>query len=129
MLHDSHIFSGFSVNDLAPTKQFYQDVLGIEVEETPPPMTLLHLDGGRVLVYPKPNHEAATYTVLNFNVSDIAAVVIDLTAKGVTFEHYDSEWIKTDEHGIADQMGRKMAWFTDPAGNILSIIQEAPATA
>jgi catechol 2,3-dioxygenase-like lactoylglutathione lyase family enzyme len=129
MLQDSHAFSGFSVNDLEAAKKFYGETLGLTVEE-PDNMGLhLALGGGtKVFVYPKADHQPATYTMLNFPVEDIDKTVDELTAKGVSFEHYDEEMLKTDEKGIARppsaDMGPTIAWFKDPAGNILSVIQQ-----
>ncbi len=116
-------FSSFSVDDIDKAKAFYADTLGVEVHTIPEGLDL-KLPGNSVFVYPKPNHEAATFTVLNLVVDDIAAAVSKLTGKGITFEQYDMEYMKTDERGIADQGPRKMAWFKDPAGNFLSLIQE-----
>ena len=129
MLKDTKAFSGFSVNDLAAAKEFYGNVLGLNVEEEPAPMDMLTLHlatGGEVLVYPKDDHTAATYTILNFPVEDIDKAVDDLVAKGVTFEQYEG---MTDEKGVArgisQNMGPDIAWFKDPAGNILSVLHNA----
>ncbi len=128
MFKDSPAFSGFSTNDLTKTKEFYSKVLGLEVEESPAPMSILtvHLATGTVIIYPKPDHIAAGFTVLNFPVDNIDAAVEDLAAKGVTFEQYDD---MTDEsgvmRGISRNMGPDIAWFKDPGGNILSILQTA----
>ncbi len=124
MLSDSPAFSGFAVPDIAAAREFYGGVLGIEVSEENDLMTL-HLPGGRdVLVYPKPDHEPATYTILNFPVNDVDRVVDGLTAAGVRFEVYDTEWLRTDERGVArGQGGPTIAWFRDPAGNILSVLE------
>ena len=120
MLRDSLAFSGFAVPDIAAAKAFYEDQLGLAVSEENDMLTL-HLGGGRdTLVYPKPDHVPATYTTLNFPVPDVDAAVDELTAKGVTFEKYEG----TDEKGIQREYGPTIAWFTDPAGNILSVIQE-----
>jgi catechol 2,3-dioxygenase-like lactoylglutathione lyase family enzyme len=119
MLGNSKAFSGFSVDDLAKAKAFYGDTLGLSVTEENG-MLQLHLAGDRnTLVYAKPNHEPATYTILNFPVDDVEAAVDDLVARGVTFEHYDF----TDPKGINRRGGPLIAWFTDPAGNILSVLQ------
>src|SRR6266568_4564519 len=99
MLHDSHAFSGFSTNDIAKAKAFYSEVLGLEVSEQNGMLTLALAGGGRVLIYPKDDHQAASFTVLNFPVSDIDAAVDQLTAAGVTFERY--EGLDQDERGIA----------------------------
>lgn len=122
MLTDSKAFSGFSVNDVPKAKQFYADVLGLRVTEENG-MLQLHLAGGRdVLVYPKPDHTPASFTILNFPVADIDAAVDDLVARGVTFERYAE--IPSDDKGIARGEGPAIAWFTDPAGNILSVLQD-----
>jgi predicted enzyme related to lactoylglutathione lyase len=129
MFKDSPAFSGFSTNDLAKAKDFYANTLGLEVDESPAPMSMLTLHlatGGAVLIYAKDDHAAATFTVLNFPVDDIDAAVKALADKGVTFEHYDG---MTDESGVARGLSRNMgpdiAWFKDPAGNVLSVLQES----
>ena len=126
MFKDTNAFSGFSVNDLQKAREFYGDILGLEVTEEMEDMVLgLHLAGGHsVMIYQKPNHEPATFTILNFEVSDIEKAVSDLKAKGVTFESYDLPGLKTDEDNISRGEGPTIAWFTDPAGNILSVIQK-----
>lgn len=129
MLKDSKAFSGFSVSDLKIAKDFYGDVLGLEVSEQKGMGLDLHLGNGtHVFLYPKEDHKAATYTVLNFPVDDIDTVVEELTKKGVKFEVYaDSKFIKQDGKGIARSedpaMGPNIAWFKDPFGNILSVLQ------
>ena len=129
MLQDSKAYSGFSVNDIPAAKQFYGETLGLEVTEQHG-MLNLHLGGGTVvLAYPKgEGHTPASFTVLNFPVDDIDKVVDELAAKGIQFEHYDSDMLKTDDKGIArglsKNMGPDIAWFKDPAGNILSVLQE-----
>lgn len=125
MFQNSKAFSSFSVDDLAKAKTFYQDLLEIEVADKDEVLEL-HVPGaGNVLLYPKPDHTPATFTVLNFSVSDISKAVAALEAKGVPFEDYDLPGIKTDEHHIFrdEHMGIKIAWFHDPAGNILSVIE------
>jgi catechol 2,3-dioxygenase-like lactoylglutathione lyase family enzyme len=123
MFRNAKAFSGFSVNDLDKAKAFYGDVLGVDVEESGPGLEL-HLGGGtNVLVYPKENHEPATFTILNFPVDDIDQAVEGLTAKGVTFEQYPE--FGTDAKGVARGEGPNIAWFKDPAGNILSVIEES----
>ena len=116
-------FSGFSVDDLAAAREFYAGVLGLEVSESDG-MLRLHLPGGRdVLVYPKPNHVPATFTILNFPVDDIDAAVADLSARGVQFERYDG--FAQDERGIQrDPNGPPIAWFTDPAGNVIAVLEQ-----
>lgn len=121
-------FSGFSVDDVAKAKAFYRDVLNLDVgEEGDMGILVLEPSGTKVIIYPKENHQPATYTVLNFEVEDIDKAVDELKEKGVVFERYDEGMIKTDERGIArgraSGMGPDIAWFKDPAGNILSILQ------
>ena len=123
MFGNTKAFSGFSVDDVPKAKAFYGDVLGLRVTEENGLLTL-HIAGDRpTLVYPKPDHTPATYTVLNFPVADIDAAVDGLAARGVTFERY--EGMGQDERGIFRGGGPFIAWFTDPAGNILSVLQEA----
>lgn len=127
MLKDSPAFSGFSVDDLAKAKDFYGNVLGLEVQEKGGMgLTLRLTTGTEVFIYPKPNHQPATFTILNFPVEDIDATVTELTAHGVQFEHYDEGMLKTDDKGIARsssvEEGPSIAWFKDPAGNILSVL-------
>lgn len=123
MLKDAPAFSGFSVTDVPKARDFYEGVLGLEVSEEHGNLEL-HLAGGNnVFVYPKPNHAPATFTVLNFPVENIEQTVDALRARGVQFEKYDGE-IKTDERGIFHGPGPKIAWFKDPAGNILSILED-----
>lgn len=122
-------FSGFSVKDLPAAKKFYQDVLGLTVKEEKGMGLQLQLpQGGQVFVYDKPNHVPATYTILNFVVDNIDEAVDALTKKGVTFEQYNTPEMPQDEKGIlrglTANMGPDIAWFTDPSGNILAILQE-----
>jgi catechol 2,3-dioxygenase-like lactoylglutathione lyase family enzyme len=127
MLRDAKAFSGFSVNDVSKAKDFYGSVLGLEVAEDNGFLEL-HLGGGNsVLVYPKPNHTPATYTVLNFPVDDVDKAVEELTQAGVRFEQYGGD-LKTDKKGIHRSRGGEtepegIAWFKDPAGNILSVLR------
>ena len=122
MLKDSPAFSGFSSNDLPRAKEFYSQTLGLEVTEENGMLTL-HLGGGKtVLIYPKDDHQPATYTTLNFPVKDIGAAVDELSRRGVEFERY-GEGSGQDERGIARGYGPPIAWFKDPAGNILSVLQ------
>ena len=124
MFKDTTAFSGFSVDDIPAAKAFYLETLGLEVTEADGMLTL-HLAGDRpTLVYPKPNHVPATYTILNFSVPDIEPVVDELSSRGVVFEHYTGTPGETDEQGIFRKGGPPIAWFTDPAGNILSVIQQ-----
>ena len=117
-------FSSFSVNDLKKAKEFYGQTLGLDISETPEGLEL-HTGNNTVFLYPKPNHTPASFTVLNFAVDDIEAAVADLNALGVNLEHYNLPDIKTDERGIArGPHGPTIAWFKDPAGNILSVLEE-----
>jgi catechol 2,3-dioxygenase-like lactoylglutathione lyase family enzyme len=126
MFKDAKAFSGFSVNDLAAAKAFYGKTLGLEVEETSPGLRLKIGGRSAIVVYEKADHAPATYTMLNFPVDDIDRAVDELTSKGVTFERYET---MTDDKGVArgisTSQGPDIAWFKDPAGNILSILQEA----
>jgi catechol 2,3-dioxygenase-like lactoylglutathione lyase family enzyme len=123
MLGESKAFSGFAVDDMEKAKAFYEDVLGLKTSEEHGLMTL-HLAGDRpTLVYPKDDHEPATYTILNFPVEDIDAAVDALMERGVAFEIYEDSG--QDEKGIMRQYGPPIAWFRDPAGNILSVLQLA----
>jgi catechol 2,3-dioxygenase-like lactoylglutathione lyase family enzyme len=127
MLKDTKAFSSFSVDDLQKAKTFYGQTLGLEVSEVPEMQGLLQLrlDGGNViLIYPKPNHTPATFTILNFPVSNVEQTVDTLTRLGVRFERYDDKDIKTDAKGIARGQGPDIAWFKDPAGNILSVLKQ-----
>ena len=126
MFKDTKAFSGFSVDDVVKAKTFYGDTLGVNVTEENGMLTL-HLAGGNnVLVYPKGSyHTPAAYTMLNFPVHDIDQAVADLSARGVKFEIYDMPELKTDASGIARGAGGPpIAWFKDPAGNILSVIEQ-----
>jgi catechol 2,3-dioxygenase-like lactoylglutathione lyase family enzyme len=121
MLKDSKAFSGFSSNDIPGSKTFYAETLGLDVSEEMGGLGLHLAGGGEVFIYPKDNHVPATFTVLNFPVEDVDAVVDQLTAAGVTFERYDG--FEQDEKGIArGGEGPTIAWFKDPAGNILSVL-------
>jgi catechol 2,3-dioxygenase-like lactoylglutathione lyase family enzyme len=123
MFADAKAFSGFAVDDLQKARDFYETTLGLHVSESNGLLTL-HLAGDRdTLVYPKPDFTAATYTILNFAVEDIDAAVDELTARGVRLERYDG--FGQDEKGIARAEGGPLiAWFTDPAGNILAVLQD-----
>jgi catechol 2,3-dioxygenase-like lactoylglutathione lyase family enzyme len=120
-------FSSFSVDDLKKAKEFYGQKLGLEVAETKEGLALRIAGGGEVFIYPKPNHEPATFTVLNFPVKEIDHAVDALHKLGVRFESYEGE-MKTDEKGIfrgaARGEGPNIAWFKDPAGNILSVLEQ-----
>jgi predicted enzyme related to lactoylglutathione lyase len=124
MLGKSPAFSGFSVDDVAKAKAFYGDTLGLEVSDEEMGLLQIKLgSGGTVMAYPKDDHAPATFTILNFPVDDIDATVDDLASRGVTFEHYDG--FDQDAKGIArGPEGPPIAWFTDPAGNILSVLEE-----
>jgi predicted enzyme related to lactoylglutathione lyase len=124
MLKNSKAFSGFSVNDIAKAKAFYGERLGLNVSESNGMLTL-HLAGDTaVLIYPKPNHTPATFTILNFPVDDIEKAVDQLSQAGVRFERYEGS-IKTDAKGIFRGGGPLIAWFKDPAGNVLSVLEES----
>jgi len=125
VLTDSPAFSGFSVDDADRARQFYEETLGLRVTVMPEMGGLLrlHLGGGtEVLVYAKPDHVPATFTVLNFPVPDIEKAVDELVGRGVRFEHYEDP--PTDEKGIMRAGGPLIAWFTDPAGNVFSVLQQ-----
>ncbi|MQA72737.1 MAG: VOC family protein [Solirubrobacterales bacterium] len=122
MFANTKAFSGFAVDDVERAREFYGETLGLETSEEHGLITL-HLAGDRgTLVYPKPDHTPATYTILNFPVDDIEAAVDELTGRGVSFERY--EGADQDERGIFRGEGPYIAWFKDPAGNILSVLQE-----
>lgn len=127
MLQDSKAFSGFSVDNQAKAKEFYEDVLGLNVKDDGMGLEL-KLNGVTLFIYEKANHQPATFTVLNFQVDDIEKAVDELVAKGVTFERYDNMPAQQDERGImrgrATNDGPDIAWFKDPAGNVLSVLQE-----
>jgi catechol 2,3-dioxygenase-like lactoylglutathione lyase family enzyme len=125
MLADSPAFSGFSVNDLESARRFYTDTLGLRVADVPEMGGLLRLhlgSGADVLVYAKDDHTPASFTVLNFPVPDVEQAVDQLAARGVTFERYENP--PTDEKGIMRAGGPLIAWFTDPAGNVFSVLQQ-----
>ncbi len=114
-------FSGYSADDIDAARAFYADVLGVPLQESMGSLNLELAGGQRVFIYPKPNHEPATFTVLNFEVPDIDAAVDELTSRGVTFERY--EGMDQDAKGVVRDNGPLIAWFKDPAGNILSVLQ------
>jgi catechol 2,3-dioxygenase-like lactoylglutathione lyase family enzyme len=124
MLANSKAFSGFAVDDLDKARTFYADTLGLNVEPMEgAPMLTLRLAGDRpTLIYAKPDHTPADYTILNFPVDDIDAAVEELAARGVTFERYDG--MKQDDKGVMREQGPPIAWFKDPAGNVLSVLQQ-----
>ena len=127
MFKDTKAFSSFSVDDLQKARQFYGQTLGLELSQTAEGLALRIAGGGQVFIYPKPNHTPASFTVLNFPVDAIEQAVDELTKRGVRFEHYDGD-IKTDGKGIHRSTragaGPHIAWFKDPAGNILSVLEE-----
>ena len=123
MFNYTRSFASFSVNDLKKAKNFYQQTLGLETKETPEGLDIRTSDDMAIFLYPKENHEPATYTVFNFKVSNIEETVDKLTAAGVSFLHYEGE-LQTDKKGIFRGQGPTIAWFTDPAGNILSVIND-----
>jgi len=123
MFGSNQVMSSFSSNDIPAAKAFYADTLGFDVEEQFEGLLLKYAGGGQTMIYPKPNHEPASFTVLHIVVDDVEKAVDDLTAKGVTFEQYTDEPIRTDEKGIARDMGAAIAWFKDPAGNIIGVAQ------
>jgi catechol 2,3-dioxygenase-like lactoylglutathione lyase family enzyme len=125
MLAESNAFSGFAVDDLERAREFYGDTLGLNAEllDGGPGLMTIHLAGGRdTFVYLKPDHQPANYTILNFPVDDIDAAVDGLTARGVSFERY--EGMDQDEKGVARGPGPDIAWFKDPAGNILAVLRQ-----
>jgi len=124
MLKTNEAFSSFSTDDLRKTRDFYSQQLGLRVSDKPEGLELHLAENSTVFIYPKPNHVPATYTVLNFPVDNIEKTVSDLRKRGVRFEHYEEKEIRTDAKGIAHTTGPKIAWFKDPAGNILSVLEE-----
>jgi len=124
MLKDSKAFSGFSVDDIQKAKEFYGQTLGLKVSESHGLLTLHFAGGNNVLIYPKPNHAPATFTILNFPVGNVDKAVDELAKRGVCFEIYNTPDIKTDEKGIMRGKGPTIAWFKDPAGNIFSVLDE-----
>ena len=124
MLSESHAFSGFSVDNIQKAKEFYGRTLGLAVSEANG-LLKLHLPGGAtVLTYPKAKHVPATFTILNFPVDDVEKAVDELNKRGVRFEVYNEPDIKTDAKGIFRGEGPTIAWFKDPAGNILSVLED-----
>lgn len=129
MFNFKSTFSGFSVGDLQKAKSFYRDMLGIPIREEQDMGFVLLLEGGnQPFIYPKPNHQPATFTILNFVVEDIDTTIESLETKGISFIHYDSEDLPQEEKGVLrglkEGMGPDIAWFEDPAGNVLSVLQE-----
>ena len=124
VVRDAKAFSSFSVNDIAKAKAFYEQTLGLKVSELEEGLELNLAGGNIVFLYPKPNHTPASFTVLNFQVKDIDDAVDELTTLGVNLERYDQPDLKTDKRGILRGPGMQIAWFKDPAGNILSVIED-----
>ncbi len=125
MLANSKAYSGFAVDDVQKAREFYGETLGLKVSEEHG-LLFLHIAGDRdTLVYPKPDHVPATFTILNFPVDDIEEAVDELTARGVRFERYPGTDVETDEKGIFRGGGPFIAWFKDPAGNVLSVLQDS----
>lgn len=129
MLRDSKAFSGFSVNDLATAKSFYGEILGLAIDESPGMgFSFSFPNGHTIFVYPKEDHQPAAFTVLNFPVENIDKAVDELGSKGITFERYDNMPGAQDDknilRGLAANMGPDIAWFKDPAGNVLSVLQD-----
>jgi catechol 2,3-dioxygenase-like lactoylglutathione lyase family enzyme len=124
MFKDTVAFSGFSVDDVPAAKEFYGQTLGLDVSEEHG-MLNLHIAGGaRILIYAKPNHAPATFTILNFPVANVEEAADALTRRGVRFEIYNEDDLKTDARGILRGQGPEIAWFRDPAGNILSMLAQ-----
>ena len=124
MLKDTKAFSGFSVNDVQKAKEFYGQTLGLDVSEAHGLLQLQIAGGTTILMYPKENHIPATFTILNFPVANIEQAVDELASRGVHFESYNEGDLVTDKKGIFRGGGPKIAWFKDPAGNILSVLEQ-----
>jgi catechol 2,3-dioxygenase-like lactoylglutathione lyase family enzyme len=122
MFGTAKAFGSFAVDDLAAARTFYGETLGLRVSEEHGPLMLHLADDHRILVYPKPDHTPASFTLLNFPVDDIDQAVDELTARGVPIQRYED--FQTNDRGIYRGQGHSVAWFTDPAGNVLSVIQE-----
>lgn len=119
----THAFGGFSVDDIDAARRFYGEVLGMDVEDDPMGFLRLRLaSGADILIYPKPGHEPASFTILNFPVEDVESAVDDLNGRGVVTKIYTEPDYGTDEKGISRGMGPDIAWFRDPAGNVLSVL-------
>lgn len=126
MLNTNKAFSSFSVNDIAKAKEFYGKTLGLKISSGPEGTLVLELSNStKAIMYPKPNHQPATFTVLNFPVDSVDKAVDDLSKRGVRFEIYNEPNLKTDQRGISRENGPTIAWFKDPAGNILSVLEAA----
>jgi predicted enzyme related to lactoylglutathione lyase len=124
MFKDAKAFSSFSVSDAQQAKEFYGQTLGLKISESSEGLELNLAGGNTVFLYSKPNHTPASFTVLNFPVNDIEEAVNELTMLGVPLEKYNQSDLKTDEKGIMRGPGMQIAWFKDPSGNILSVIEE-----
>jgi predicted enzyme related to lactoylglutathione lyase len=123
MFTSDRAFSSFAVKDLDEAKVFYGDTLGIPVQEMDMGIIELTLgSGARIMVYPKPDHEPAVFTILNFDVDDVEAAVDDLNARGIVTKIYDDADFPTDDKGISRDMGPAIAWFRDPSGNVLAVL-------
>lgn len=131
MFESSHAFSGISVDSIAEARRFYGDILGFGVKEQMGGLRVALPGGSDLWIYPKPNHQPATFTVLNFPVDDIDAAVQALNEKGVDTTIYDQHLLHTDERGIArgraSGYGPDIAWFRDPAGNVLAVLDDGGA--
>jgi catechol 2,3-dioxygenase-like lactoylglutathione lyase family enzyme len=123
MFKDTKAFSGFSVPDIEAAKGFYEKTLGVQVAEQNGLLELHIAGGNNIVVYPKDDHVPANFTILNFPVDNVEKTVNELTKRGVRFEIYDEDDLKTDERGVYVGEGPNIAWFKDPAGNILSVIE------
>jgi catechol 2,3-dioxygenase-like lactoylglutathione lyase family enzyme len=126
MFNVGKAFSSFSVDDIQKAKEFYDKTLGLELASGPEGTVVVPLSGStKVLMYPKPDHQPATFTVLNFPVDSVENAVDKLSQRGVRFEVYNEPNLKTDARGISRGNGPTIAWFKDPAGNILSVLETA----
>ncbi len=129
MFQNTKAFSGFSVDDIKKAEEFYGSTLGVKLNHAEDGLSLHIGGGGDVFIYPKPNHEPASFTILNFLVDDIDRTVEELTDRGIAFEHYEGSEMETDEKGIyrgvSKGIGPDIAWFKDPAGNVLAVIEDS----
>jgi predicted enzyme related to lactoylglutathione lyase len=123
MFKDTVVFASFSVDDLEKAKEFYGKTLGLDVEETWGMLQINNKDGSKIMAYPKPDHKPAGFTILNFPITDIKKTIGELKKAGIAMEQYDDEDNKTDADGIATYGTAKAAWFKDPAGNLLGLIE------